>query len=188
METSNVRAKTFMADDKKAEKTDKSEKKAGGSNKLMLIVIILLVLVLVAVGGLAAYMFTSVNHAGGNAAGGEAAHEAVTKKKKDGPPIFEKLDTFVVNLAGESGGLLQVDMQAELGSEEAKKKFEDYMPKVRSALILLLSSKTAEELATPDGKVKLKAQVKKIINESMDAGTEEPVDSVVFTSFIIQNQ
>ena len=101
---------------------------------------------------------------------------------------FEKLDTFVVNLAGNDGSLLQVDMQAELADEEAKKKFTDYAPKIRSALILLLSSKSAVELATPDGKVRLKAQVKQIINESMDAGEEQPVESVLFTSFIIQKQ
>ena len=57
-----------------------------------------------------------------------------------------------------------------------------------AALILLLSSKSAAELATPDGKVKLKAQVKQIINESMDSGEEELVQSVLFTSFIIQKQ
>ncbi|WP_293761879.1 flagellar basal body-associated protein FliL [uncultured Aquitalea sp.] len=174
-----------MADDKKADKAEKGEKKAGGGNKLMLVVIILLVLVLAAVGGLAAYMFTNMNKPHGDAAQTEQAKEK-PKKKKEGPPIFEKLETFVVNLAGGDGSLLQVDMQAELSDEEAKKKFTDYMPKIRSALILLLSSKTSAELATPDGKVKLKAQVKQIINESMDAGEEEPVESVLFTSFIIQ--
>ncbi|AVG18013.1 MULTISPECIES: flagellar basal body-associated FliL family protein [Chromobacteriaceae] len=172
-----------MSDDKKA---DKAEKKAGGGgNKLMLIVIILLILVLGAVGGLAAYMFTNMNKPAGAQA--EQVHEK-PKKKHDGPPIFEKMDTFVVNLAGNDGSLLQIDMQAELGDEEAKKKFTDYAPKVRSAVILLLSSKTAAEVSTAEGKVKLKAQVKQIINEAMDAGEEPVVDSVLFTSFIIQKQ
>ncbi|HJU49561.1 MAG TPA: flagellar basal body-associated FliL family protein [Pseudogulbenkiania sp.] len=169
-----------MAEEKKAEK-----KAAGGGNKLMIIVIALLLLVLVAVGGLAAYMFTSLH----SPAGGAHAEQAAEKpKKKDGPPIFEKLDTFVVNLAGSGGNMLQVDMQAELANEESKKKFTEYMPKIRSALILLLSSKASEELATPEGKVKLKAQVKKIINESMDAGDESPVENILFTAFIIQTQ
>lgn len=170
-----------MAEEKKAEK-----KAAGGGNKLMIIVIALLLLVLVAVGGLAAYMFTSLHAPAGEA---HAAQEAEEPKKKEGPPIFEKLDTFVVNLSDNGGSnMLQVDMQAELADEEAKKKFAEYMPKVRSALILLLSSKSTDELATPEGKVKLKAQVKKIINESMDAGDEEPVENILFTAFIIQTQ
>ncbi|XLM19823.1 flagellar basal body-associated FliL family protein [Chromobacterium piscinae] len=172
-----------MSDEKKA---DKAEKKAGGGgNKLMLIVIVLLILLLVAVGGLAAYMFTSMDKPAG--AQTEQVKEK-PKKKHEGPPIFEKMDTFVVNLAGNDGSLLQVDMQAELGDEEAKKKFTDYAPKIRSAVILLLSSKTAAEVSTADGKVKLKAQVKQIINEAMDAGEDPVVDSVLFTSFIIQKQ
>ncbi|QEL55870.1 flagellar basal body-associated FliL family protein [Chromobacterium paludis] len=174
-----------MSDDKKA--ADKAEKKAGGGgNKLMLIVIVLLILVLAAVGGLAAYMFTNVNKAPGSAQSEQTKESA--KKKHDGPPIFEKMDTFVVNLAGNDGSLLQIDMQAELSDEEAKKKFTEYAPKIRSAVILLLSSKSASELSTPDGKVKLKAQVKQIINEAMDAGDNPVVDSILFTSFIIQKQ
>jgi flagellar FliL protein len=175
---------TAFAQDKKAEKAEKKAS-GGGGNKLMLIVIVLLVLVLGAVGGLAAYMFTNMNKPPAGAA--EQVKEA-PKKKKEGPPIFEKLDTFVVNLAGNDGSLLQVDMQAELSSEESKKKFTDYSPKIRSALILLLSSKTAEELSSPDGKVRLKAQVKQIVNESMGGGEEPAVDNVLFTSFIIQKQ
>ncbi|UTH74349.1 flagellar basal body-associated FliL family protein [Chromobacterium sp. IIBBL 290-4] len=173
-----------MSDDKKAEKAEK--KAGGGGNKLMLIVIILLVLVLAAVGGLAVYMFTSMHKAPGGAQTEEVKEKP--KKKKEGPPVFEKMDTFVVNLAGNDGSLLQVDMQAELSDEEAKKKFTDYAPKIRSAVILLLSSKSAAEISTADGKVKLKAQVKQIINEAMDAGEDPPVDSVLFTSFIIQKQ
>ncbi|TCW33906.1 flagellar basal body-associated protein FliL [Gulbenkiania mobilis] len=173
-----------MADDKKVAKAEQGEKKPG--NKLMLVVIILLVLLLAAVGGLAFYMFTNAHQ---QAAGQEAAHqEKAPKKDKDAPPVFAKLETFVVNLSGDGGSLLQVDMQAELADEAAKKRFEEYMPKIRSGLILLLSSKTPEELSSPDGKVKLKAQVKKIINEAMEAGEDEPVESVQFTSFIIQNQ
>lgn len=175
-----------MAEDKKADKADKGEKKAGGGNKLMLVVVILLVLVLAGMGALAYVMFSNMNKPQAGAQTEQTKEKP--KKKKDGPPIFEKLDTFVVNLEGGDGSLLQVDMQAELGDEEAKKKFTDYMPKIRSALILLLSSKTATELATPDGKVKLKAQVKQIINESMDSGDDELVQSVLFTSFIIQKQ
>ena len=179
-----------MADAKKTEKPEKAAEGGGGggSNKLMLIVIILLVLVLAAVGGLAAYLFLHKPAAPGAAAHAEEKVEEVKKKKeKHGPPIFEKLDTFVVNLAG-SSSMLQVEMQAEVADEEAKGKLKNYMPKIRSALILLLSSKTPEELATADGKVKLKAQVKKIVDESMEAGEVEPVESVLFTSFIIQNQ
>jgi flagellar FliL protein len=168
-----------MADEKK---NLKEASKSGGNQKLMIVVIALLVLLIGAIGGLA-YVLMNSNSAPG------ATASAEQKKPKSGPPIFQKMDTFVVNLAGKDGMLLQVEMQAQLANNDAQKSFVDYMPKIRSGLILLLSSKTADELSSPEGKVKLKAQVKKIINESMDgAGGEEPVESVLFTSFIIQAQ
>ena len=176
--------------EKKEDSKDAKEVKpaAGGSKKLLMVVIILLVLVLVAVGGLAAYMYMNAKHAApadAAAAQAEEAHAAEKKKKKEGPPVFEKLEPFVVNLGG-GGAMLQIELQAELADEAAVAKLKSYLPKIRSALILLLSSKSEEELHSADGKVKLKAQIKKIINESMDAGEEEPVENVLFTSFIIQ--
>jgi flagellar FliL protein len=169
---------------------------AGGNKKLMIIVIVLLVLVLAAVGGLGAYLFLGQKHAAEAAAGGAhgaaaAEHEEAPKKKekKEGPPIFEKVEPFVVNLSGgPTAPMLQLEMQAELVDEGAKTNFKAYMPKIRSAVILLLSSKTEEDVASAEGKVKLRAQIKRIMNESMDAAEEEPVDSVLFTSFIIQQQ
>lgn len=164
---------------------EKKKVAAGGSgaNKLMLIVIMLLVVLIAAVGGLGAYMFLHQP-----AANADAAHNAApAPKRPEGPPIFEKMEPFVVNLTG-GEALLQVEMQVQLIDAEAKQTLIQYMPKIRSGLILLLSSKTADELATPDGKVRLKAQVKKIMNESIELPGQEPVDSVLFTSFIIQNQ
>jgi flagellar FliL protein len=172
-----------MAEEKKvAEKGAGEEKPHGGGNKLMIIVILLLVVLIGGIGGVGYLVLSGHNPLGGGD-GAQATHEA---KKPDGPPVFSKLDTFVVNLAGPSGSLLQVDMQAQLANADAQNQLTAYMPKVRSAVILLLSAKTPEELATPEGKLKLKNQVKEVINGAMDSG-DEPVTSVVFTSFIIQN-
>ena len=185
-----------------AEKEKKEDAKAaaapapaGGNKKLMIIVIVLLVLVLAAIGGLGAYLFLGQKHAadatasGAHGAAAEHAEEPKKKEKKEGPPIFEKVEPFVVNLSGgPTAPMLQLEMQAELVDEHAKTNFKAYMPKIRSAVILLLSSKSEEEVASAEGKVKLRAQIKRIMNESMDAAEEEPVESVLFTSFIIQQQ
>lgn len=185
-----------------AEKEKKEDAKAaaapapaGGNKKLMIIVIVLLVLVLAAIGGLGAYLFLGQKYAadatasGAQGAAAEHAEEPKKKEKKEGPPIFEKVEPFVVNLSGgPTAPMLQLEMQAELYDEAAKTNFKAYMPKIRSAVILLLSSKSEEEVASAEGKVKLRAQIKRIMNESMDAAEEEPVESVLFTSFIIQQQ
>lgn len=174
-----------MAEEKKvADKGAGEEKPHGGGNKLLIIVILLLVVLIGGLGGVGYLVLSGHNPLGGGEAAQPAQHEA---KKSDAPPVFSKLDTFVVNLSGQSGALLQVDMQAELADADAQKRLTDYMPKVRSAVILLLSAKTAEELSTPEGKLKLKTQVRQVINGAMDSGGDEPVKSVLFTSFIIQN-
>jgi flagellar FliL protein len=169
-----------MAEDKKVDKGAMPEEKPrGGGNKIMIIVVLLLV---VLIGGVGFVGYTMLlGHGSG------AQSQASQPKKSDVPPVFAKLDTFVVNLSGSTGALLQVDMQCELSDADAQKRLTDYMPKVRSAVILLLSAKTAEELGSPEGKLKLKNQVKMVINGAMDSGGDEPVKSVLFTSFIIQN-
>ena len=172
-----------MAEEKKVpEKGVKEEKPHGGGNKLLMIVIILLVVLVGGVGAVGYLVMT-----GHNPIGASPQADAHASKKADLPPVYSKLDTFVVNLSGPGGTLLQVDMQAELTDADAQKKLTDYMPKVRSAVILLLSAKTPEELSTSEGKLRLKSQVKQVINGSMDTSGDEPVKSVVFTSFIIQN-
>ncbi|MFC3533724.1 flagellar basal body-associated protein FliL [Vogesella facilis] len=178
-----------MAEKKEETKAAAASAPAGGNKKLIIIVIVLLVVLLAAIGGLAAYLILGQSHAPEAASAAHAEEAAPKKEKKDGPPIFEKMDSFVVNLTGgPTAPMLQVEMQAELADEEAKNNFKAYMPKIRSAVILLLSSKNEEELATPDGKVKLRAQIKRIMNEAMDAADTEPVEGVLFTSFIIQQQ
>jgi flagellar FliL protein len=176
-----------MAEEKKvAEKSAKNdqadEKPRGGSNKLLMIVLALLVVLVGGLGGVAYLVLT-----GHNPLSSQQGAVAQPQSKPEAPPVFSKLDTFVVNLSGPGGTLLQVDMQAELADAATQQKLTDYMPKVRSAVILLLSAKTPEELATPNGKLKLKNQIKQVINGAMDSGDEEPVKNVVFTSFIIQN-
>jgi flagellar protein FliL len=172
-----------MAEEKKvADKGAGEEKPHGGGNKLLILVILLLVVLIGGLGGVGYMVFSGHSPFGGSAAATQ--HDT---KKSDAPPVFSKLDTFVVNLSGPSGALLQVDMQAELSDADAQKRLTDYMPKVRSAVILLLSAKSPEELATSEGKLKLKTQVKQVINGAMDSGGDEPVKNVLFTSFIIQN-
>ena len=63
------------------------------------------------------------------------------------------------------------------------------MPRIRNNLIMLLSSKTADEVATAEGKARLRGQIRSVINESLaETGRRDVVRSVVFNSFIVQLQ
>lgn len=165
-----------------AEAAKKVANNAGGGNGLMVVVIVLLMLLLAGVGGLGYYLFTKTNKLSDKSSSEvEKLHNSVV--------IFQKLDTFVVNLSGGDGtSMLQVDMQVQLSDDNAKQLLTNLMPKVRSAIILLLSSKTADELSTTEGKMKLKDQVQRVINDSLGFSASPLVQNVLFTSFIIQRQ
>lgn len=150
-------------------------------NRLLMIVALLLMLAVCGLSGLGYLLLT------GHHPTGVTPAPAPEQNKADTPPVFTKFDTIVVNLAGPGGETLQVDLQAELASQDEQARLNDYMPRVRSALIMLLTAKTAAELATPQGKVELKTQIKQLANESIDGHQDEPVKNVAFTSFLIQH-
>ena len=159
------------------------KKEPAEGKKPLVMVIAALGVVILALAGAMGYFFLAAGH------DSEDTGKKHSSKKNAHPPIFEKIDTFVVNLAGEPGGMLQVEFQVELDSPEAKEVIKNYLPKIRSAMILLLSSKTAQDLGTPEGKARLKNQIRQVVNESIsDAGMDDPVTGVLFTSLIVQPQ
>lgn len=106
-------------------------------------------------------------------------------------PIYESFESFVVNVSDKTDrhGILQLGFVAELkGSDPVYKKvIEEYLPSIRSALIILLSSKDLDEIKTAEGKARLRAQIRLIINEVVAETGIAPVQSISFNSFIIQD-
>lgn len=150
-----------------------------GKGKL-LIIIIAVVAVLVIGGGVAAWLLLSKPDAEEGAKQEEHAEEEHTA------PIYEKLETFTVNLADQEG-YLQTDIQLMLEDAKIQEKIKAHLPEVRDSLIRLLSSKTAEELAQQEGKDKLAEDIQKQINEVLGIkGKEKGVKKVLFGAFIIQ--
>lgn len=164
------------------------EAPAGGGSKKLIIIIVALVLVLGAGGGGAAWYFMHDK--------GDAAHEEeapAKKKKKDkkaGPPEYLPVDPFTVNLQpGEDGGeqYLQLAFTLEVGSAEEKENLKTNMAKVRSRVLLLLSSKRAADINTPAGKMQLAKEIVEQTSEPLEQrGEKQDVVDVLFTAFIIQ--
>lgn len=105
------------------------------------------------------------------------------------PPVFVPVDVFTVNLKGPDGGLgdhyLQVDVRAQLGGDKtADATLKAYLPAIQHEVLMLLSSKTPEEIRTPEGKAKLTKDIRRAINRA--ARTQNLVVNVVFTRFVIQ--
>ncbi|MGQ5523716.1 flagellar basal body-associated FliL family protein [Chitinimonas sp. PSY-7] len=169
-------------------------------NLVLYIVIGLLVLVILVGGVFAAWLFMTIsaNQNFGEQSSSESHSDGdkkdeKDKKKKDkkdkkehaGPPIFDKLDTYTVNLLG--GTVLQTEIHIQVADEKQKEVVKSYLPRISSQVNLLLSSKKPEEIATLEGKVALMGELKQTINKVLDAKEDEDgVMSVEFKSFIVQ--
>ena len=163
------------------QKADAAPAPAGASKKKLVIIVLAAVLVAGGGGGGAAWFFL---HDKKDAAP-EKAHKKVAKA---GPPVFVPLEPFTVNLQPENGEqYLQIAFTLQVSSLEEVELVKLNMPKVRSRLLLLLSSKKASELNTGDGKKQLATEIIAQVKEPFeDKGPPQDVTDVLFTSFIIQ--
>jgi flagellar FliL protein len=160
--------------------------------KTLLIIIIAVVALLLVGGGAAVYLLTSKPAAEKHAKvdGEEAGHgdegDAEEEEGEEHPPIYEKLETFTVNLAdGET--YLQVEISLKVADAKVQEKLKAHMPEVRDAMLRLLSSKSPEELSEADGKAKLAKEIQKQMNELIGAKkAKKGVQGVLFTAFILQ--
>ena len=113
---------------------------------------------------------------------GEAKGGHGEKGKDKAPSNNVALPAFVVNLADpNSRRYLKIVLDVEMtGNPEL---LEANMAKVRDSLLLLLSSKTSQELATLEGKILLRKEIVDRLNQALG---QAKVARVYFTDFVIQ--
>ena len=164
------------------DKTDKVEAPAASKKKKSKLVPILLTIALVIVaggGGAGAYWYFNRPSSTG---------EASAPKPEAAPaPGMLDLEPFVVNLA-DPGGQRFVRISMKLltyNEEQAAELKEDAVAKakLRSGLLDLLSTQTADTLVTTEGKTALK---KAIAERAAHAVHELKVTDVLFVEFIVQ--
>jgi flagellar FliL protein len=98
-------------------------------------------------------------------------------------PLYT-LDTMIVNLADHGGKrYLRVTMALELSDTEAVGTIESRLPQIRDAVLMILPTKTYDDVSTTDGKIALRNQVMEKINLLMTKGR---VNNIYFTEFVVQ--
>lgn len=98
-------------------------------------------------------------------------------------PVFD-LDDFIVNLAGDSGRrYLKTTIKLELSDEALKDELAIRMPDIRDNILVLLSSKSYNDIADVSGKIRLRTEIINRINNTLTTGE---ILKVYFTEFIIQ--
>ena len=116
----------------------------------------------------------------------QASHTVEAEVKKKPAPVFVPLDNFTVNLADREH-YLQVGVTYEVHTEHDADAMKLNMPILRSKILLLLSSKNANELSSPEGKTalmgELVAQAKEAVTEP---ASQEGIETVHFSAFVIQ--
>lgn len=184
---------------------------AGGKKKLILILAI--VLVLVVGGGVGALLLLKKKpHAEGE--DGEEAeassHQVEVAAPKPGtPPVFLPVDPFTVNLADkEVDRYAQVGVTLEVVDQKTADLLKNYMPAIRSGVLMVLSHKSAADLLTKQGKERLQkeilAEAVRPLGYEVELEEEEeadatpkkkkrkrrpqvlPVSQVLFSQFIVQ--
>jgi flagellar FliL protein len=104
------------------------------------------------------------------------------------PPVFVTLEAFTVNLQPDPDEkFLQLEISLQVANPEQEELLKGQMPAVRSRLLMLLTSKTASEISTSEGKQKLSEEIVAEVKKPFSKGAKpQEVTGVFFTSFVIQ--
>jgi flagellar protein FliL len=115
----------------------------------------------------------------------EGEEGAVKKVEEDvNLGVMFPLDPFIVNLAGSEGKrFLKVTISLELSTPEVHAELKENLQKVTDSILVLLSSKSFEDVYSVRGKFKLKDEVVTRVNRFLVVGH---VKDAYFTEFIIQ--
>lgn len=98
-------------------------------------------------------------------------------------PLYA-LDTMIVNLSDHGGKrYLRVTMALELSDPDVQATIESRLPQVRDAILMILPTKTYDDISTTDGKIALRQEVMEKINGLITKGR---VDNIYFTEFVVQ--
>lgn len=181
-----------------------------GSNKKLIIIAAVVALLVVVGGGGAWFMMSRSAAAAAEAEGGGDSHSTSAKKV---PPTFMPMDVMVVNLADPGGDrFAQIGITLELDDPKTADLIKQNLPTIRSAVLMVVSQRTADELLSREGKEKLSYDIlrevarplgfrvpkkprKSSAEEPADTEEEEedtssrrkgPIRQVLFSSFIVQ--
>ncbi|OAQ21315.1 flagellar basal body-associated FliL family protein [Thermosulfurimonas dismutans] len=155
---------------------EEKEKKGGG--KKFLIFIILGVGLLLGAGAAAYFLLFSKSS--------PPPEEEQVPVEPDKPEVgpFLQLNPFVVNLSDPTGRrYLRVKIALELKDDKALSEANDRIPQINDTIILVLSSKTVEEVLAPEGKAELRFEIMNKLNQLLGPGK---IRGVYFTQFVVQ--
>lgn len=103
-------------------------------------------------------------------------------------PLYMPLETFTVSLKPteeDADRVLYIGLTLRLRDESSRDLLEEFLPEIRSRLLVLLSQQTAEQLATSEGKTALIDQIKGELNKPI-SNRSAAVSDVLYNAFILR--
>lgn len=179
-----------------AKERDSEESQSGNKKSRLTLIIIILLLLVLGSGGLFLYLMMSSNantslDRGNNVPvdnnGGDYGGEQQGSRQNSGDiGVNYDLSIFTVNLIDPSGvRYLKVGISMSLPSKnkDLATEIENRLPKLKDTVITILSSKTFEEITTPQGKIALRQEILRRINSILTKGK---VMEIYLTEFVVQ--
>ncbi len=149
---------------------------------------ILLVAVLILIAGVGGYFIQELisGNSGSKGPSTPMQTQPVTTARPTPPAVgvMVPLEPFIVNLARTKGSrILKVTATLELNNPVVQLEVEDNRQKIMDSILVLLSSKTFEDVYSIQGKFKLKDEITTRVNRFLAMGH---VKEVYFSEFLIQ--
>ncbi len=112
------------------------------------------------------------------------SEEKESQKEEPANDVMVPLEPFLVNLAGSEGKrFLKVTITLELNAPEVQAEVQANKQKILDSILVLLSSKTFEDVYSVQGKFKVKDEVTTRVNRFLIMGH---IKDVYFSEFVIQ--
>ncbi len=100
------------------------------------------------------------------------------------PGIMHPLGSFIVNLKDDEGSrYARVNIDVDLENEEMVAEIEKRKSQIRDMILMIISSKTAEDIRSVEGKQALRQEILEALRRVFKDGG---VHGLFFTEFVIQ--
>ena len=102
--------------------------------------------------------------------------------------VYLPMETFTVNLRdGDQERYLQATINLEVAEAKIADSLKEQMPSIRNRVLLLLSSKGAEDLMKREGKEKLATEIAEELRKTLEGTSpSKGLEQVLFSHFVIQ--
>jgi flagellar FliL protein len=169
-----------MARQEEQKEVEKTPEKR--SSKLLIIIGAVVVSSALIGGGL---FFALKDHTAPAAAEAGAEIKTVQVKKKE-VPVMYPLEAFIVNI-GDGSDMrylkVKVELESALSKEAAKTEMDPYLAPLRDSILVLLTTKTIQDVKDLPGKNRLKEEILAAARKVMTTGK---ISNVYFTDFVVQ--